>query len=100
MSLAFRLPEPAASSTLALADKVDDDAMLGQFIPIHYHYQMLNQEQRTGAFEEAIAAVVRPGMKVLELGGGTGVQSFFAARAGATKVYCVERAPHVAAAAR
>lgn len=102
MSLAFSLPahvEPSNALRAVTADKVDDDAMLGQFIPIHYHYQMLNQEQRTGAFEEAIAAVVRPGMKVLELGGGTGVQSFFAARAGAAKVYCVERAPHVAAAA-
>ncbi|MFO0734312.1 MAG: 50S ribosomal protein L11 methyltransferase [Labilithrix sp.] len=107
MNTALRLPQrDLASSTaetpsfhLAVADQVDDDAMLGQFIPIHYHYQMLNQEQRTGPFEEAIGTVVKKGMKVVELGGGTGVLSFFAARAGAAKVYCVERAPHVAAAA-
>ncbi|MBS2016348.1 MAG: 50S ribosomal protein L11 methyltransferase [Deltaproteobacteria bacterium] len=74
--------------------------MLGQFIPIHYHYQMLDQEPRIGGFEAAIQAVVKPGMKVVELGGGTGVLSFFAARAGASKVYCVERIPHVARAAR
>jgi phospholipid N-methyltransferase len=61
---------------------------------------MLNQEQRIGGFEQAIAAVVKPGMKVLELGAGTGVLSFFAARAGASKVYCVERLPHVARAAQ
>lgn len=77
-----------------------DDAMLGQFIPIHYHYQMLDQEPRIAGFEKAIAAVVKPGMKVLELGGGTGVLSFFAARAGASKVWCVERIPHVARAAQ
>jgi len=82
------------------ADKTDDDAMLGQFIPIHYHYQMLDQEARIGGFEQAIQATVKPGMKVVELGAGTGVLSFFAARAGASKVYCVERIPHVARAAQ
>lgn len=85
---------------VASAEKIDDDAMLGQFIPIHYHYQMLNQEQRIGGFEQAIAATVKPGMKVLEFGAGTGVLSFFAARAGASKVYSVERIPHVAKAAQ
>ncbi len=85
---------------VASADKVDEDAMLGQFIPIHYHYQMLHQEQRIGGFEQAIDALVKPGMKVLELGAGTGVLSFFAARAGASKVYSVERLPHVARAAQ
>lgn len=82
------------------ADKTDDDAMLGQFIPIHYHYQMLDQTPRICGFEAAIAAVVEPGMKVVELGGGTGVLSFFAARAGAGRVTCVERIPHVARAAQ
>ena len=85
---------------VATAEKTDDDAMLGQFIPIHYHYQMLDQEQRIGNFEKAIAYAVKPGMKVVELGGGTGVLSFFAARAGASKVWCVERIPHVAQAAK
>lgn len=82
------------------ADKTDDDAMLGQFIPIHYHYQMLCQEPRIGGLEQAIEATVKPGMKVAELGAGTGVLSFFAARAGAARVYGVERIPHVARAAQ
>jgi len=77
-----------------------EDAMLGQFIPIHYHYQMLDQQARIGGFEQAINYAVKPGMKVVELGAGTGVLSFFAARAGAAKVYSVERLPHVAKAAR
>lgn len=85
---------------VASVEKVDDDAFLGQFIPIHYHYQMLDQNPRIGGFEAAIAAVVKPGMKVVELGAGTGVLSFFAARAGASKVWCVERLPHVARAAQ
>jgi predicted RNA methylase len=71
------------------------DHELGQFIPLHYHFNMLNDVARTGAFEEAIEQTVAPGGRVLELGGGTGVLSFFAARS-AARVWCVERNPEVA----
>lgn len=72
---------------------------LGQFIPLHYHHNMLNDSMRMKGFKEAINLTVKPGAKVLELGGGTGVQSFFAAQK-AQKVYCVERNPELVAAAR
>ncbi|AEJ00837.1 Methyltransferase type 12 [Nitrosomonas sp. Is79A3] len=72
---------------------------LGQFIPLHYHHNMLNDTIRMKGFREAINLVVKPGAKVLELGGGTGVQSFFAAQK-AQKVYCVERNPELVGAAR
>ena len=80
-------------------DKVDDDALLGQFIPLHYHGQMLAHQHRMLAFKEAITRRVPLGGRVLELGGGTGVMSYFAAQR-ASKVTCVERIPHVANAAR
>jgi predicted RNA methylase len=51
-------------------------------------------------FRQAIELVVRPGMKVVDLGGGTGVLSWFAARQGASQVWCVEKLPEMAAAAR
>jgi len=82
------------------ADKVDDDSVLGQFIPLHYHFQMLLDDARMAPFEDAIAHAVDPGARVLELGAGTGVLSFFAARSGASKVWAVERLPHLARAAR
>ncbi|MBX3617068.1 methyltransferase domain-containing protein [Nitrosomonas sp.] len=72
---------------------------LGQFIPLHYHHNMLNDTARMQGFKEAIDLLVKPGTKVLELGGGTGVQSFFAAQK-AQKVYCVERNPELINAAR
>jgi predicted RNA methylase len=53
---------------------------------------MLLDEARMQGFRAALEYVVRPGDKVLELGGGTGVLSFFAAR-NASKVWCVERNP-------
>ncbi|PTN12779.1 methyltransferase domain-containing protein [Nitrosomonas aestuarii] len=76
-----------------------DSLELGQFIPLHYHYNMLNDSVRMKGFKAAIDWVVKPGAKVLELGGGTGVQSFFAAQK-AQKVYCVERNPELVTAAR
>jgi predicted RNA methylase len=71
-----------------------DSLSLGQFIPLIYHYNMLNDLNRMTAFKVAIEKVVQPGARVLELGGGTGVLSFFASRH-ASKVWCVERNPEL-----
>lgn len=79
--------------------KLRDELELGQFIPLHYHYNMLNDNARVAGFKAAIEQVVRPGARVLELGGGTGVLSFFAARQGA-RVWCVERNPQLVHEAR
>ncbi|HEY5960887.1 MAG TPA: methyltransferase domain-containing protein [Polyangiaceae bacterium] len=79
--------------------RVDEEAQLGQFIPLHYHGQLLANEQRMAPFREAIEHIVPLGGHVVELGGGTGVLSFFAAKR-ARRVTMVERLPHVAAAAR
>ena len=65
---------------------------LGQFIPLHYHHNMLMDKNRMDNFKAAIEFTVFEGAKVLELGGGTGVLSCFAA-AKASKVWCVEFNP-------
>jgi len=67
----------------------NDTRELGQFIPLHYHYNMLMDSVRMAGFRAAIDHVLKPGATVLELGGGTGVLSFFAAQK-AKKVFCVE----------
>jgi len=67
----------------------NDTREVGQFIPLHYHFAMLCDQYRMEGFNTAINHIVRPGAAVLELGGGTGVLSFFAAQK-ARKVYCVE----------
>lgn len=77
----------------------NDHLELGQFIPLHYHYNMLNDTARMQGFKAALDVAVRPGAKVLELGGGTGVLSFFAAQK-AARVWCVEHNPELAATAR
>ena len=40
---------------------IDESAVLGQFIPLHYHYHMLTDESRMAPFAEAIALVVGQG---------------------------------------
>jgi ribosomal protein L11 methyltransferase PrmA len=56
----------------------------------HVHVAMLNDRARTAAFLAAIAAVVKPGDVVVDIGTGTGVLAVAAAKAGARHVYAVE----------
>ena len=53
-----------------------NEEMLGQFIPLHYHYDMLRDGYRMETFRLAIESMVTPGIQVVDLGGGTGVLSF------------------------
>ncbi len=82
-----------------LTEQEFESSYLGQFIPLHYHHNMLMDENRMKSFKAAIAHTVFPGAKVLELGGGTGVLSWFAA-AKAEKVWCVEFNPDMVREAR
>ncbi len=72
---------------------------LGQFIPLHYHFQMLSDTTRMTAFHTAIEQVVTPEQRVVDLGSGTGVMSFFAARQGA-HVWAVDYNPALVSASR
>lgn len=76
-----------------------ESCYLGQFIPLHYHHNMLMDGRRMQGFRAAIDHAVFPGARVLELGGGTGVLSWFAA-AKASKVWCVEFNPDLVVEAR
>lgn len=71
----------------------------GPTISLHYHQQMLRDRGRLEAFAHALALAVPEGGKVVDLGGGTGVMSWFAAQR-AARVWCVELLPEVARAAR
>jgi len=90
---------PMTLSAIDLGLAAPHTGMPADVIPLQYHTNMLTDAHRMDSFAAAIAAVVKPGMRVLDLGTGTGVLSYFAARQGGV-VTAVEREPGVLAAAR
>ena len=95
-SLAINLP-PAPR--LSVVGSHEAPELLGQFIPLHYHFPMLRDQVRLRGFKEAIEKTVPVGGKVLEFGSGTGVLTFFSAQR-AAKVYSVEMIPELVALSR
>ncbi len=63
-----------------------------------YYRNLLTQQTRIEAFRAALRRVIRPGDRVLEIGTGVGTFAFFAADAGAGRVWAVDGDPivHVA----
>lgn len=55
------------------------------------HREMLYDRIRTKAYEKAVTNIVKNGDVVLDVGSGTGIMAMFAAKAGESKVYAVER---------
>jgi SAM-dependent methyltransferase len=58
---------------------------------VSHHRSMISDRTRTFSFREAINEVVRRDSVVVDLGSGTGILALFAAKAGAARVYAIER---------
>ena len=68
------------------------------YADISVHQLMLSDSVRTLSFEHALQAVIQPHHRVLDFGCGTGILSFFAHRAGARRIYAVDRSQFIGAA--
>lgn len=69
------------------------------FVP-RWHFPMMADGARNRAYAQTIAATVKPGDIVLDIGCGAGLTAMLAARAGAKHVYTCENQPLIAATAR
>lgn len=79
MTTAYELEQPWAPASEAIAEWGED-----------FHDLMLRDRLRMHAFAQAIAAAVRPGDTVVDLGTGTGILALWALRAGARRVYGID----------
>jgi type II protein arginine methyltransferase len=86
-------------------DAANRQAQLGlnrahcQLIP-RWHFEMLNDEHRNAAFEQALSRAITPETIVLDIGSGTGLLAMMAARAGAKETITCEMVPQLAELAR
>jgi len=83
-------------ATLDLARKIvrglkERAGLISGFADIERHLWMLTDEARAVAFERAIERAVGKGDVVVDVGAGTGLLSMMACRAGAARVYAIEK---------
>ncbi|MBW3668015.1 MAG: 50S ribosomal protein L11 methyltransferase [Actinobacteria bacterium] len=74
-------------------------ALYRRLVP-RWHFPMLNDDERNGGYEAALAEHVRPHHTVLDIGAGSGVLAVIAARAGARRVMTCEMSATIADVAR
>ena len=55
------------------------------------HNALLSDQVRTEAYDKAISEVVQSGDIVADIGTGSGILAFLAVRAGAKRVYAIEK---------
>jgi type II protein arginine methyltransferase len=92
-----------AATALALAPLDGEVAsmaagVMGQSVP-PWHFHIVRDAARNAAYDGALRRAVEPGMRVLDIGTGTGLLAMMAARAGAREVVTCEMNAAVAEAA-
>lgn len=107
-----RTPEPPSAAIVADALLADIEAamtvdgapealhrLIRQLVP-RWHFPMLDDDERHGAFESAIESLLGSDDAVLDIGAGSGILAFIAARAGARRVITCEESRVIAEVAR
>ncbi|MDO9412403.1 MAG: 50S ribosomal protein L11 methyltransferase [Pseudolabrys sp.] len=74
-------------------------SLLSETVP-QWHATIILDRARNEAYDAALQEAIKPGMRVLEVGAGTGILAMMAARAGAIEVIACESNPLIAERAR
>lgn len=96
VSIATSLIAPDAGASPEIVERAR--LLIARSVP-KWHFGLVTDAVRNHAYEAALRRAIRPGMRVLEIGTGTGILAMMAARAGAAKVFTCEMNAAVAAAA-
>ena len=88
----FEEKSPQDNTILTSNDQLPQSVSSSEsiFFNIHNHHLMIKDYVRETAYWHAINDNVKPEDTVLELGCGSGILTFFAARAGAKKLFAIE----------
>ena len=95
----LRFMKSAVKSNPFFARLLYDVANADAFTPLEWHEKMLADTVRVESYREGIQRTVKPGDVVVDLGTGTGLLAFFAAAAGAKRVYAVDHSRFIDVAA-
>src|SRR5262249_35906114 len=74
-----------------MSDVVSHEFVKDESVNYYYYQMLIKRRQRVRAFQSALRSCVRSGDVVEEIGTGLGTYSFFAAQAGARRVYAIEK---------
>lgn len=61
-----------------------------------WHFKIIKDKARNAAFEDALLRAIKPDLRVLDIGAGTGLLSMIAAKAGAKQIISCEANPAIA----
>lgn len=69
-----------------------------EFTDLSYHERMVYDSSRVDAYFKGIGASIQPGDVVVDVGAGTGILSFFAARRQPKKIYAIDHSSFISVA--
>lgn len=91
LDLARKLSKASPRATAYVYDLINRRV----FTDLYWHERMLADKVRIEAYQKGIQATIKPGDVVIDLGTGSGILAFMAARSGAKHVYAIDHSDFI-----